>query len=232
MPISCRTLPPLLLLGACLGCRRFVRRPRGPEDGVHHHRQLARREGELPQPPARRRLPLRRAGRARPPRLAGLGLPKRRSRATRSSSPATSTAARSSTPTASTQTSTCSVEEMERASCSDSCPGVFSQLKEVYLFGCNTLKPEPRQVAAEEITRSLLRSGQSPAEPRASRACSASSTREQPRPHAAHLQGRAGDLRFFVLAPLGPLCRAAARSLLPDARRASRSAAARSAPIC
>src|SRR6185436_2002004 len=26
------------------------------------------------------------------------------------------------------------VAEMERASCSDSCPGVFSQLKEVYLF--------------------------------------------------------------------------------------------------
>ena len=40
-----------------------------------------------------------------------------------------------------------SVEEMERASCSDSCPGVFSQLKEVYLFGCNTLKPEPRCTA-------------------------------------------------------------------------------------
>ena len=27
------------------------------------------------------------------------------------------------------------VAEMERASCSDSCPGLFSQLKEVYLFG-------------------------------------------------------------------------------------------------
>ena len=32
------------------------------------------------------------------------------------------------------------VEEMQRASCSDSCPGLFSQLKEVYLFGCNTLQ--------------------------------------------------------------------------------------------
>src|SRR3954468_4542328 len=31
------------------------------------------------------------------------------------------------------------VEEMERVSCSDSCPSLFSQLKEVYLFGCNTL---------------------------------------------------------------------------------------------
>ena len=57
-----------------------------------------------------------------------------------------------------------SVEEMERASCSGSCPGVFSQLKEVYLFGCNTLKPEPRQTATEDIVRSLLRSGQSPAD--------------------------------------------------------------------
>jgi hypothetical protein len=56
------------------------------------------------------------------------------------------------------------VEEMERASCSESCPGVFAQLKEVYLFGCNTLKPEARQVASDEIVRSLLRAGQSPAD--------------------------------------------------------------------
>jgi hypothetical protein len=35
---------------------------------------------------------------------------------------------------------------MEQASCSDSCPGVFAHLKEVYLFGCNTLQPEPKQV--------------------------------------------------------------------------------------
>jgi hypothetical protein len=57
-----------------------------------------------------------------------------------------------------------SVEEMERASCSDSCPGVFSQLKEVYLFGCNTLKPEAHYSASAEIVRSLLRSGHSPAD--------------------------------------------------------------------
>jgi hypothetical protein len=56
------------------------------------------------------------------------------------------------------------VEEMERASCSGSCPGVFSQLKEVYLFGCNTLKPEPRNNAAEDVVRGLLRAGRSPAE--------------------------------------------------------------------
>ena len=34
------------------------------------------------------------------------------------------------------------VAEMERASCSDSCPGLFSQLKEVYMFGCDSLNGE------------------------------------------------------------------------------------------
>lgn len=57
-----------------------------------------------------------------------------------------------------------SVEEMERASCSDSCPGVFSNLKEVYLFGCNTLKTEARQTVTEDIVRGLLRSGHAPAD--------------------------------------------------------------------
>jgi hypothetical protein len=56
------------------------------------------------------------------------------------------------------------VAEMERASCSDSCPGVFSQLKEVYLFGCNTLKPEPRHRPSAEILRGLVRSGQAAAD--------------------------------------------------------------------
>ena len=57
-----------------------------------------------------------------------------------------------------------SVEEMERASCSDSCPGVFTQLKEVYLFGCNTLKTEARQTVTEDIVRGLLRSGHTQAD--------------------------------------------------------------------
>jgi hypothetical protein len=34
------------------------------------------------------------------------------------------------------------VDEIERAQCSDSCPGLFAGLKEVYLFGCDSLKPE------------------------------------------------------------------------------------------
>jgi hypothetical protein len=56
------------------------------------------------------------------------------------------------------------VAELERASCSDSCPGVFSQLKEVYLFGCNTLNAEAMRSASAEIARSLVRSGHSPAD--------------------------------------------------------------------
>ena len=55
-------------------------------------------------------------------------------------------------------------DELERASCSDSCPGLFSQLKEVYLFGCNTLQAQPLRSASGEIARSLIRSGYSPAE--------------------------------------------------------------------
>lgn len=56
------------------------------------------------------------------------------------------------------------VHELQHASCSAAGNGLFSQLKEVYLFGCNTLKPEPRLVAQGEILRGLARSGYSTAE--------------------------------------------------------------------
>jgi hypothetical protein len=56
------------------------------------------------------------------------------------------------------------VAELERASCSDSCPGLFSQLKEVYLFGCNTLNAEALKSASGEVVRSLLRAGHSQAD--------------------------------------------------------------------
>jgi hypothetical protein len=62
------------------------------------------------------------------------------------------------------QNESLAVAEMERASCSDSCPGVFANLKEVYLFGCNTLKPEPHQTAGDDIVRALQRSGHAPAD--------------------------------------------------------------------
>lgn len=56
------------------------------------------------------------------------------------------------------------LDEMERASCSKSCTGLFAQLKEVYLFGCNTLNPEALTRFSAEIGRNLVRSGHSPAE--------------------------------------------------------------------
>jgi hypothetical protein len=56
------------------------------------------------------------------------------------------------------------VSEMERASCSDSCPGVFSHLKEVYLFGCNTMNGQPIASTSPEAERSLVRSGHTRAE--------------------------------------------------------------------
>jgi len=51
------------------------------------------------------------------------------------------------------------VDELERASCSGSCDGLFSQLKEVYLFGCNTLNVGANKSPSSEIGRSLVRSG-------------------------------------------------------------------------
>ena len=53
------------------------------------------------------------------------------------------------------------VDEMERVACSESCPGLFSQLKEVYLFGCNTLNADALHTASAEIVRSLVRAGYS-----------------------------------------------------------------------
>jgi len=51
------------------------------------------------------------------------------------------------------------VEEMERVACSESCPGLFSQLKEVYLMGCNTLSAEPMRTVPGEVGRSLVSAG-------------------------------------------------------------------------
>ncbi|MBA4177973.1 MAG: hypothetical protein C0505_15665 [Leptothrix sp. (in: Bacteria)] len=49
--------------------------------------------------------------------------------------------------------------DLERVSCGGACPALFSQLQEVYLFGCNTLNPQPQSDAPAEVLRSLLRAG-------------------------------------------------------------------------
>ena len=56
------------------------------------------------------------------------------------------------------------VHELERVACSESCPGLFSQLKEVYLFGCNTLNAQAMRSASAEVARSLVRAGHAPAD--------------------------------------------------------------------
>src|SRR6266446_7709997 len=97
------------------------------------------------------------------------------------------------------------VAEMERVSCSDSCPGLFSQLKEVYLFGCNTMNPEALKSASAEVGRSLVRSGYSRADAeRLSRALSArhgESSRDRMRLIFKDVPVVYG---FSSVAPLGP----------------------------
>jgi hypothetical protein len=102
-------------------------------------------------------------------------------------------------------------DELERVSCSDSCPGLFSQLKEVYLFGCNTLQAQPLSNPSGEIGRSLARSGYSPLE-------AERRTRELKESHADSNRDRMRQIftnvpviyGFSSKAPLGP----AAASLL------------------
>ena len=50
------------------------------------------------------------------------------------------------------------VDELERASCSESCPGMFSHLKEVYLFGCESLNSQATRNASHgESARERMR---------------------------------------------------------------------------
>lgn len=98
------------------------------------------------------------------------------------------------------------VAELERVSCSGSCPGLFSHLKEVYLFGCNTLNPQPQSEASAEVVRSLVREGHSPKEAK----------RELQSLNAAHGESSRERMRqifndvaviygFSSVAPLGPI---------------------------
>jgi hypothetical protein len=56
------------------------------------------------------------------------------------------------------------ISELERVSCSDSCPSLFANVKEVYLFGCNTLSNDAQNTASPEVARSLAREGHSRSE--------------------------------------------------------------------
>ena len=81
------------------------------------------------------------------------------------------------------------VDEMERVACSDSCPGLFSRLKEVYLFGCNTLNADagdpgamPMLPASMNSTgRDVLRDARTKANRAAERLAGDESNRERMR---------------------------------------------------
>ena len=98
------------------------------------------------------------------------------------------------------------VDEMERASCSASCSELFSHLKEVYLFGCNTLNSERLHSAPAEIARDLVRSGHSPGDAeRLARALSTQhgdSSRDRMRQIFPNVPVTYG---FSSVAPLGPI---------------------------
>ena len=98
------------------------------------------------------------------------------------------------------------VDELERVSCSDSCPGLFSQLKEVYLFGCNTLNPGANASPSAEIGRSLIRAGFSRADAeRMTRSLAlrhAESSRDRMRLVFNNVPAIYG---FSSVAPLGPV---------------------------
>jgi len=99
---------------------------------------------------------------------------------------------------------TLKVSEIERAQCTESCPDVFSHLQEVYLFGCDTLKPEPVKSATPEIVRAWMRGGSTQAEAeRQARMLSeryGESSRDLMRRLFAHVPVIYG---FASLAPLG-----------------------------
>ncbi len=97
------------------------------------------------------------------------------------------------------------VEEMERASCSESCPGLFSRVKEVYLFGCETLSPAASQTTSDEIARTLVQAGRTPQD--AGRIASALNARhgETNRDRMRRIfAGVPVIYGFSSIAPLGP----------------------------
>ena len=97
------------------------------------------------------------------------------------------------------------VDEMERVACSDPDNGLFSHLKAVYLFGCNTLNPEALHGEAE-IARLLVQSGHTQADAqRLAHALNiryADSSRERMRHIFKDVPAIYG---FSSVAPLGPV---------------------------
>jgi hypothetical protein len=110
------------------------------------------------------------------------------------------------------------VAELERVSCSGSCPGLFSRLKEVYLFGCNTLNPEAQRSVSANAVATLVQGGLPKAEAervvRSLNARYGESSRDRMRLVFNDVPVIYG---FSSVAPLGPTA-GNPQSLFPDRR--------------
>jgi hypothetical protein len=86
------------------------------------------------------------------------------------------------------------------------CPALFSALKEVYLFGCNTLNPEARRSASAEIERSLIRSGHTRADAQRLARILAERHAESARDRMQQIFGNVPAIYgFSSVAPVGPV---------------------------
>ena len=98
------------------------------------------------------------------------------------------------------------VDEMERVACSDPDDGLFSHLKAVYLFGCNTLNPQTLRGTPAEIARTLVQSGHSASD--AQRLAQVLSARylDSSRDRMRHIfKDVPAIYGFSSVAPLGPV---------------------------
>src|SRR5262249_12093977 len=98
-----------------------------------------------------------------------------------------------------------SIDAMEHASCSNACTGIFSRVKEDYLFGCKRINPHSLPIDAAELVRSFLREGHTPADAeRLARALAArhdDNNRDRVRRIFRDVPAIYG---FSAVAPLGP----------------------------
>ena len=207
-----------------------ARRARRQEDRLHDHRQFARRTGNV----SAASLPsdqfdfVELVERGRPDWLASACRKGVRCDVL-ARSPATSTAATSSIPIALDARESLPVDEMERVSCSDSCPGVVLAAEGgLPLRLQHAQSPMRCRALPLRSVRSLIRSGHSPADAdRLTQVLERTARRKQSRSNAANLQGRAGHLRVLVEGAARPFRCPDPGALLPGRRRRRVSASGR-----
>lgn len=120
------------------------------------------------------------------------------------------------------------VSELERAACGGGCSGLFSRLKEVYLFGCNTLSAQALSETAADTVRSAVRERESRSAPGRSVDLPGTVYGESSRERMRQIFRSVPVIYGFPsMAPLGPL---AAASLERYLRGGGRTAFGRGRP--